>query len=535
MAKPRVRITPDGLFAGDLSAPVISRIRAVREMGKVPAFTNEIYDFPRSLRDAARAEKLSAYDYAKRENVLSDYLGRLRDYQTVGAAFLYASPRSMLGDAAGIGKTPQVCATINRLRKFGNTKRVLVAAENSATWQIASEFERFTGLKATVLNSLTSKMRVQTSRFLITPDSAQTEDFDVLVIAHSTLRSDEFYTWFSRVAHEFGTFILDESYVVKNPSTAVSNYTSVLCKKIPRVHFLNATVFETKLLDVVNQFDLCYPGLLPPKTWVERHFCVYRRATFPIRGGGGALGNKLELVSYKNQERFRSALSLVYLTREKKDVSLSEIERRYYVYRIQQSKAQKAAIRHGYRYYEVLNCPSLCPDLNIPTAPDNVPKLRRLIQLVSEDFEARKIVIFAWHVEAQKAIQFYLEQRGRKVAIINGSTGRERDDIREAFNSGDTYDTLVTNIKRSLNLAGGDVCIFYSVETNPAVIEQIAARIDRNVSNDSKTFILLAYEGEEVEFFTRTVARRSEDSRDLTAVASETVLRFGELLADASA
>ena len=38
---------------------------------------------------------------------------------------------------------------------------------------------------------------------------------------------------------------------------------------------------------------------------------------------------------------------------------------------------------------------------------------------------------------------------------------------------------LITNIKKSLNLSGGDVCIFYTVESNPSKMEQIRGRIDR--------------------------------------------------------
>ncbi len=67
------------------------------------------------------------------------------------------------------------------------------------------------------------------------------------------------------------------------------------------------------------------------------------------------------------------------------------------------------------------------------------------------------------------------------------------------------------------------------------MVEQIAARIDRNVDDSNKTFVLLAYEDEEADFFISTVSQRTVDSRELTSVASETVLKFGELLADSLA
>jgi hypothetical protein len=70
------------------------------------------------------------------------------------------------------------------------------------------------------------------------------------------------------------------------------------------------------------------------------------------------------------------------------------------------------------------------------------------------------------------------------------------------------------------------------METNPATIEQIAARIDRNVDESSKTFVLLAYEGEEADFFINTVNQRAVDGLDLADIISETVIHFGNLLVE---
>jgi len=151
-------------FRGTLSAEECAVIDRIRQQKEIPKLRHCIYNFPREVRLEARALGISAYQYAVNNNVLDKYMGELRDYQTVGAAFLYRSPRSMLGDAAGIGKTPQVCGMINMLRTnadnpkfagtvYGNKKRILVAAEGSAVGQIAGEIEKFTGLRVTVLHS----------------------------------------------------------------------------------------------------------------------------------------------------------------------------------------------------------------------------------------------------------------------------------------------------------------------------------------------------------------------------------------------
>ena len=249
-----------------------------------------------------------------------------------------------------------------------------------------------------------------------------------------------------------------------------------------------------------------------------------------MRGCGGQLGTRWELVAYQNQAWFREALFYAYLIRKKQEVKASSAQRFYQAYLIPQTKAQKKAIRDGYRYFEVLNCPSLCLDLDITNIPTDVPKLARLVQLVCEDFEGQHIMIYVWHLDMQATIKELLEKEGISAVILNGET-TDKNEARDEFNAG-TYDVIITNAKRSLNLHSGDVCIFYSVETNPATIEQIAARIDRNVNDNSKTFVLLAYEGEESSFFVNIVKQRAVDGSDLADITSDTVARFGELLTD---
>ena len=137
-------------FKGRLSTEECKIINTILKQKEISRFKNVIYNFPYKFRREAQENGMSAYDYAESLGVLDKYVGTLRDYQTVGAAFLYRSPRSMLGDAAGIGKTPQICGMINAVRRnaenpdlagtvYGNTKKILVAAEGSAVGQIASE------------------------------------------------------------------------------------------------------------------------------------------------------------------------------------------------------------------------------------------------------------------------------------------------------------------------------------------------------------------------------------------------------------
>ena len=157
-----------------------------------------------------------------------------------------------------------------------------------------------------------------------------------------------------------------------------------------------------------------------------------------------------------------------------------------------------------------------------------MPKLERLLQLMTEDFEDQQVMIYVWHIEMQETIKQLLEQQGRRVAILNGSTA-DRDSIRDGFNDG-TYDVIITNAKRSLNLHSGDVCIFYSMETNPATIEQIVHVLTVTWTKAPRPLFYWHTKVREADFFINTVNQRVVDGFDLADIISETVIHFGNLL-----
>ena len=140
-----------------------------------------------------------------------------------------------------------------------------------------------------------------------------------------------------------------------------------------------------------------------------------------------------------------------------------------------------------------------------------------------------QVMVYCFHIEAQEAIYSEMVNIGRKPVVLNGSnTDDERTDIIRKFNSLE-YDVIITNIQKSLNLYSGDVCIFYSMEGNPARMEQIRGRIDRSVDDRLKTYVLLLYKGtDEYKFFVDIASQRSKDARELTIDAKTAVDFFIE-------
>lgn len=519
-------------YLGEMPLDQAELVLSTRESGCIPNLKHMIFDFPyelvlRSLNECKSIRKIIA-----EENIdYSKYIGELRDYQTVGTAFMYLSPRSILGDGVGLGKTAEISALLNYLKQSKQMTRFIMAVENSAWSQTTSELIRFTGLNVVQLPSEAAKLVKAINKL-------DWREIDGIVIKHSALRSDALSKWIALNLNEdgtckiFDTFILDESSVIKNRNTKTFQYTENLCNICKRVHFLNATTFETNIMDIYNQADMMNPDLLPKKWRIEKDFCTFSRSSYWTKENGKAKMNfRHELSGYKNQAVFKQSLGLVYFGRCKADIGL-DLPHVYKVYEVEPSNDQSLAIAKGHRYMEVLNCPSLIPEITLPTNRKSVPKLERLLQLVENDFASEKIMIYVFHLEAQKCIKEELEAIGRRPVILNGDCkDQDRWAAQNGFNNG-TYDVIITNIKKSLNLYGGDVCIFYSVLTNPSSMFQAAGRIDRNVDKSIKTFVLLLYSGtDEYKFFTDVVKRRARDARDLTIDAKTTVDFFIEAMA----
>lgn len=506
------------MYIGNMSEPQAELIMSTREQPVIANLKKFLFDFSLELNKQSLDEELSIREIIKRDNIdFTQYITELRDYQTVGTAFMYLSPRSIIADGCGLGKTAEIAALINWLKYKGELTRFLIAVETSAIGQTQVELQRFTGLRVIAMPSEAQKIR----RVIEKTDWTHV---DGIVIKHSTLRSDQFSKWLALNLDEFGmckifnTFFLDESSVIKNNTTKIFSYTYNICQIVSRVHLMNATTFETNILDIYNQVDMMNPALLP-KVWrIEQNFCTFSKQSYWTKVNGKAkLNFKRSRSGYKNQAVFKESLKLVYFGRCKKDVG-KDLPHVYKVYEVEPTNAMSLGLEKGYRYSELLNCPSLIQDANIPFTREEVPKLDRLCTLVENEFMDVGVMVYCFHLEAQKIIAQELEKIGKRPVILNGKNkdDLERYEIQTKFNSGE-YDVIVTNSKKSLNLYGGDVCIFYSLETNVAKMEQIRGRIDRNVDDKIKTFIMLLYKGtDEYRFFSEVVAQRAKDSRDLT-------------------
>lgn len=495
----------------------------------VPQFKHKLFDFPKDMVVESLTTGKSIRQMIHEQGIdYTQYIGELSDKQTVGAAFMYLSPRSILGDGVGSGKTAEFCALLNTLKQTGALTKCLYCVESTAVGQAVYEVTRFTGLRTIEMPTETPKMRKRITK-------TDWSTVDVVVMGHGGLRSDLFSRWLSMYLDGngksliFNTFVLDESSVIKNKGTKVYDYTYNICRIVDRAHFLNATTFETCILDIYNQLDIIEPEALPKVSRIEREYCTYESVKFWGRDkqtNKPKLQFRHERSGYKNQEAFKTKLKLLYFGRPRE-----ESKHKYSVEFVETTQQQQILIGMGYRYNEVLNCPSEIEELKTPTTSEYVPKLARLVDLLTVDYSGQPAMVYCFHIKAQWAIKEELEKAGRKPVVLNGSTPKEvRHDIQEDFNSG-KYDVIITNIQKSLNLSSGKVCIIYSQIGNPAKMEQVRGRIDRNVDDEQREFVLMLYRNTgESDFFMQKAAQRAKDARELTIDAKTAVDYFMESL-----
>ena len=304
----------NGLYYGGMSEELANVILQITSMETVENFRNTLFEFPNELIVEALKECISVRKYLRdRELTATQYVCALRDYQTVGAAFLYLSPRSVICDGVGLGKTVEIASLLNVLRVKGEMSRSILAVENAAVKQTVIEIMKRTGMLVLEVPSTKAKM----TKYL---NGMDWDGVDGIVVAHSALKSDTFLNWLSEYAHWdpltnisscslFDTIIIDESAVIKNRGTKVYQYTEEICKLMRRVHMMNATPFETCIMDVYNQIDLIDPTALPSKSKIQSRYCRWEPKQYWVTGvNGREQKQSWDVAGYKNEAEFKESL-----------------------------------------------------------------------------------------------------------------------------------------------------------------------------------------------------------------------------------
>jgi superfamily II DNA or RNA helicase len=114
-------------------------------------------------------------------------------------------------------------------------------------------------------------------------------------------------------------------------------------------------------------------------------------------------------------------------------------------------------------------------------------------QLARQNPERWRMVLFTGRLETQTTIQAFLEERGLKVGIINGSSGqRNQDTIARFWKNPPACHVIVSTEAGSegVNLQVANVLVNFDLPWNPMIVEQRIGRIQRLASEHASVSIL---------------------------------------------
>lgn len=443
-------------------------------------------------------------------------VGTLYDYQTISVAMMYYAGSCLLGDSVGMGKTVEVSALLNLLkREKGENFRYLVLTEKKPASQVRRELIKFTGDYNHLLENAEAKT---INRFIENHPAYEKLDYSVTG-THALIKSSAFLAWIEMYMQEqgvspFDIMVVDESQILSKSTTEMSKSFKALSRYVNRVVLLNATPVETNVMMFYTQLDLLDSKFLPTKMNFQKEYCIFDyRGMYPRPTG-----------RYKNAGQFKKLIGYRYFasTRRANGARMDDCSGGIIVSEL--SKPQKELLKTSMLHRMVFDCPCTL-DSSIPFDEENVPKLGSIRKLLEDECkDALSILIFVHFKEAQTYLSNWLHERGYSNRILNGDTStKDSDAIINGFKNGE-YQVLITNVMKGLNFGNCDYCIFYSVEPNPGRMVQFEGRMTRSFDIYGKHVYILASKGKEYKNLETVVTQRAKAMSEVSEVDYSVVL-----------
>lgn len=426
-------------------------------------------------------------------------LGKLRDEQTVGVAYMYTAQRCLLGDGTGMGKTVETAGLINLCKlekeKNGSQFRYIFLTEKNSMYQIQKKLIKFTGEYVHISTGEADKVEKYIS---MNRDGVWCS----LVANHHIINNTVFFSWLLRNINAFDMIVVDEGYVIKNSTSGISKNIKSVCNMVKRFIILNATPFEKSILDFYTQLNIIDSTLLPTKTDFISEFCVK-----------SYVGFKRDIIGTKNEDVFKKRISLRYFARKRSDNGAIIENNNGHVVFWRLSSDQRYLMSRTSMWRMVCDCPQAI-DNDVIYDEISVPKLKEL-RCILENHKDESVFIFCYYREAQYALSEYLESIGYENQIINGATKtKDLDNIVSEFNKGN-FPVLISNKQRGTDIKNCNVIVFYSFDFNSSRMRQTEGRITREFNVVGKDVYLLCSKGREKGYLKEKVLKNNISSEKL--------------------
>ena len=429
---------------------------------------------------------LEAFTGIKDYPLPGGFSGKLRPYQKAGYNWLRFLNEFHLGgclaDDMGLGKTVQTLTLLQSEKEKDGSGTSLLVMPTSLTYNWEMEAAKFTP-QLKILN-YTGTLRNK--------DIARFEKYDVVITSYGITRLDieSLQKFF------FNYIILDESQVIKNPSSNIAK--AVLQLRSRHKLTLTGTPLENTTLDLWSQMTFINPGLLGGQTFFKNEYQI------PIeKRGDEAKGKKLNsIIKPFVLRRLKSQVAtdlpekvenIHYTNMTAEQEEKYEEAKSYFRHKIL-DQIDKDGINNT-RFMILEGLTKLRQLSNHPRMVDSAytgssGKMEDLSHMLENALlEGHKLLVFSQFVKHLEIVKEFLNDKKIPFAYLDGSTTDRRDQV-EKFNNEPNLKVFLISIKAGglgLNLTEADYVFILDPWWNPAVEAQAVDRAHR-IGQKKKVF-----------------------------------------------
>ena len=432
-----------------------------------------------------RLRSLNSFSGIKNYPLPEQFTGELRPYQKAGYNWLRFLNEYRLGgclaDDMGLGKTVQTLALLQSEKDAGHGTSLLIMPTSLIyNWEMEA-------------NKFTPNLKVLTyTGTLRNKDTKRFENYDLVLTSYGITRLDvellqNFY---------FNYIILDESQVIKNPSSNIAKAVRELKSRQKLV--LTGTPLENTTLDLWSQITFINPGLLGPQTYFRNEF------QNPIeKKGDESKSKKLNAVIKPFILRRHKSQVATELPEKVENIQYStmtaEQERRYEeVKSYYRGKILDLIDKEGIGNSRFMILEGLTKLRQLANHPKMVEqsysgdsgKLEDITHMLENALaEGHKVLVFSQFVKHLNIVKQFLKNNKTDFAYLDGSSVDRKEQV-ERFNREPNLRVFLISIKAGglgLNLTEADYVFILDPWWNPAVEAQAVDRAHR-IGQKKKVF-----------------------------------------------
>ena len=309
-------------------------------------------------------------------------------------------------------------------------------------------------------------------------------EFKITTYQYLVLHEKEYAKWQPQVV------IIDESHYLKNPTAKRSKCVKRLSKNVPYQLQLTGTPQPNNYLDLWNQIDTLYPGVLGKYSAFKQRYAEFDYFGFKVIRWKNLDELRHKIRPYRVRVRKDDVLELPPRTYQKIPVILTGTQKTVYDRMKKDSLVKFSEVQtvtadilltQMLRLQQITGGFTTDDDKNILDVGD--AKLKVLEELLPTYATSSKVVVFCRFLhELNQIVELCKKLKLNPVQIRGGMKDADRDNARSSFQNNSNTRVIVCQIKAGgigITLHAAATAIFYSTGYELDVYIQACDRIHR--------------------------------------------------------